>query len=230
MTQVACHRCARKPATAATVSMARSRTTSLPSRNAFPSGGSAFLASYVPYIQGLLRKKASPGLEEEVNDVTQEVLFTLWRRTIPGQDAIESLDAYLTSIVNSRWIDAARKRQRQPTIPLLEADGEPSQEAIRSFPGEGMDDPAIEYERKEFIEEVIYAVTQLPSTQMKAMVCTLRDEIGKVFPLTELFAKYGTDIRSIVWPDNNQERQSWMSSLSIARKKLRPLKQRYCLA
>lgn len=212
---------AQKPATTAAVGTARSQ---------IPSEESAFLALYIPYIQSLLRKKASPGLEEESKDVYQEVLLALWLKLTPRRGEIISPKAYVYQVVHSHWIDAARQRQRRPTFPLLEEDGEPSQEVARFFPGEGMGDPALEYERKELIEEVIYDVTQLPPIQMKAMVCMLRDEIENTFPLTEAFAKYGIDIRSIVWPDDGHERQSWLSSLSVARKKLRTLKERYALA
>ncbi len=230
MAYSASHKSVGKPATAASVRTAMSKGASVPSCNVFPLRESDFLTLYTPYIQNLLRKKASPGLEEDINDVTQEVLFTIWRKMMPGQDEIESLDAYVCSIVNSRWIDAARKRQRQPTLPLLEEDGEPSQGVARRFSDESTGDPALEYERKELIEEVIYEVTRLPLIQMKAMICMLRDEIENIFPLSEAFMKYRVDIRSIVWPDDSRERQSWLSSLSVARKKLRhTLKQRYTL-
>lgn len=227
MTQFASDRSARKPTTAATVRTARSQIPSVSCCNVLPLEESNFLALHIPYIQNLLRKKVSPGLED-INDVSQEVLITLWLKMIPRLEEFKSPEAYLRSIVNSRWIDAARKLKRQPTLPLLEEDGEPSQEVVRFFSGEGIGDPVLEYERKELIEEVIHEVTRLPSIQRKAMICMLRDEIGNIFPLTEAFAKYSVDIRSTVWPDDSCERQSWLSSLSVARKKLRrTLKQRY---
>lgn len=231
MTHFAFDRSARKPATAASTRAVRSQRASVSSCHVFPLGESDFLALYTPYIQNLLQKKASPGLEEDIKDVSQEVLVTLWLKMMPRLGEFRSPEAYICSVVYSRWIDAARKRQRQPTVPLLEEDGEPSQGIARYFSDEDMGDPARAYERKELIEEVIYEVVQLPSIQMKAMICTLRDEIGNTFPLVEAFMKYGTDIRSTVWPDDSKERQSWLSSLSVARKKLRgTFKQRCALA
>ena len=229
MTQFATNKSARKPATASTTGAARSQLASVSSRNVIPSDMNARLARYVPYIQSLLRKKASPEREEDIKDITQEVLLALWLNMMPRQGEINSPIGYVHAVVQSHWVDAAHKRLRRPTIPLFEENGEPSQEVVRFFANEGMGDPTLEYEREEMIEEVIEEVTQLPPIQMKAMICMLRDEIGNVFPLVEAFAKYGIDIRSIVWPDDSYERKSWLSSLSVARKKLRALRQRHTL-
>lgn len=231
MTQFASKKSARKSFTAATTRTTRIQIASVSSRNAFPSDVNASLARYVPYIQSLLRKKSSPEKEEDVKDVSQEVLLALWLNMIPREGEINSPIGYVHSVVHSHWVDAVRKCRRQPTLPLLEEDGECSHEVVRNFPGEAMGDPAREYERKELLEEVIYEVTQLPPIQMKAMICMLRDEVGNIFPLAREFAKYSIDIRSTVWPDDRHEYQSWLSSLSVARKKLRTsLKKRGALA
>ena len=231
MTQFATNKSARKPVTASTTGAARSQLASVSSRNVIPSDVNARLARYVPYIQSLLRKKASPEGEEDIKDITQEVLLALWLNMMPRQGEINSPIGYVHSAVHSHWVDAVRKCQRQPTLPLLEENGEYSQEVVRNFPGEALGDPAHEYERKELLEEVISEATQLPPIQMKATICMLRDEVGNIFPLAEEFAKYRIDISSTFWPDDEHERQSWLSSLSVARKKLRTvLKKRGVLA
>ncbi|HJT59511.1 MAG TPA: sigma factor [Ktedonobacteraceae bacterium] len=226
MRRIATGKVARKPALAAMAGMARSGIASVSSHSIFPLEESDFLTRSIPFIQILLRKQASSGSEEDREDVSQEVLIALWLKVFPRIKDFTSPEAYISRIVHSRWIDAARKRQRKPAQSLFGEDGEYSPEVLRSFSNEGAADPALEYERQELIEEVIEEVAQLPSIQMKAMVCTLRDEIGNMFPLGEAFAKYDIDIRMIAWPDDSSERRSWLSSLSVARKKLCALKQK----
>lgn len=181
------------------------------------------LAFYALYINHLLRQKITPALEEDVKDAAQTALITLWSKLFVERVKIDYPKAYISFIVRSRWSDVARQRQRQAALPLPETeDGEELPYGnVLLFPGEGMSDPALEYERKEFLEEVVGKVVQLPAAQLKAMICLLKDEVGETFPLIETFATYSIDIRSIEWPDDRYERQKLLSSLSVARQKLR---------
>lgn len=112
---------------------------------------------------------------------------------------------------------------------LLDQDGEMYQDNAILITGDGLCDPVIEFERKELIAEVVDDVLNLPAIQRYAMICVLKDEVGDIFPLEEVFGKHSIDIKTINWPEDPIELQKLHSSLSVARKKLRALKGKYAL-
>jgi hypothetical protein len=135
---------------------------------------------------------------------------------------IVSAKHYLDRIVRSACIDEIRscKRKYASSLPL-DADGELQQGKVLLTASQESDDPAEEYELKEFITEIIDEVVQLPTRQRYVMICVLKDEVGQTFPLAEAFKKHGIDTTTIEWPDDPLELQRLCSLLSQARKTLR---------
>lgn len=168
--------------------------------------------------------------EDEVEELAQKALITFWPKLISKEHQIASPKAYLKHIVRSRSIDMLRQRKSMATSRLLlDQDGELYQGNALIITGDGLCDPAVEFERKELIAEVVDDVLELPAIQRYAMICELKDEVGDTFPLEEIFVKHGIDIKTINWPEDPIELQKLKSSLSVARKKLRASKSRYGL-
>lgn len=194
------------------------------------------LERYHKYISQLARKqvlhKRVPPEEysEEVHDLIQTTLITFWLRLISEQVQITSPRAYIGCIVRSRCIDMLRRRTCKPTLPLpVDQDGELYQGRVLLIPSEGMQDPALEFERKELIAAVIDDVLKLPPRQRYAIICVLKDEVAETFPLAETFSKHGIDVGAINWPQEPIELQRLQSSLSVAQRKLRSVSSTYRL-
>ena len=99
---------------------------------------------------------------------------------------ITSPAGYVASAARSESIDEIRRRKRKRTFPLpLDQDGELSQGKVLFPVQQGMRDPAIEYELKEWITEVIDVVVQLPQKQVYAIVCAMKDEVEDTSLLAE---------------------------------------------
>ena len=195
------------------------------------------LEQYYQYIVELARIQVGHSsmlaeeFPEEINDLAQSTLIAFWQRLNSEKGQINSPKAYISHIVHSRGVDMIRQRQRKPIFPLpVDQDGELYQGRVILIPSDGMQDPALEFERKEFITEVIDDVLKLPPHQRYAMICTLKDELGDSLLLVEAFSKRGIDIGTINWPQDTVELQKLRSSLSVARKKLRFSKKKYCHA
>lgn len=167
-------------------------------------------------------------LADEVHDLTQATLIRFWPKLISKNDLLISPKAYIRCIVHSQCVDLVRQRKRKQTFPFpLDQDGELYQGRALLMPSSDMLDPALEYERKELITEVIEDVVKLPPKQRNAMICALKEEVGGTFPLVEAFEKYGMAIENINWPSDPIELHKLRSSLLAAQKKLRSLKRRY---
>lgn len=192
------------------------------------------LEQHYTYIMELARthlpRNVVPPKEfsEEISDLAQITLITFWLRLISDKRPLTSPKAYIGCIVRSRCVDIVRRRKGKSTLPLpVDQDGELYQGRVMLIPGAGMQDPAIEYERKELITEVVDDVLKLPPHQQYAMICVLKDEVGDTFPLVETFRKHGVDIAIVDWPHKAAELQKLQSSLSVARRKLRTAKSKY---
>ena len=166
-------------------------------------------------------------LDEEINDLAQTALIAYWK-VLSNNGYIISPKAYLNSTIRSRLIDLMRQRKHKTYLSLpVDEDGELYQGDVMLVPGEGMQDPALQFEQKEFIAEVITDVMNLPWCQRRAMVCMLKDEVGDTPGLEVEFCKQGSVLSAINWPTDPVERQSLKSSLSVARKKMRSIKSKY---
>src|SRR6266446_7002199 len=140
--------------------------------------------------------------EEEVNDLVQMTLIAFWPKLVSEKAQILCPNAYIRSIVRSRYTDLMRQRKHRTYLPLpMDQDGELYQGKALLMPGDGIQDPVAQYERKELIEEVIDDILTLPPCQQRAMICTLKDEVGDVQILEEAFRKRGLDISTVNWPE-----------------------------
>jgi DNA-directed RNA polymerase specialized sigma24 family protein len=157
-----------------------------------------------------------------INDVTQNTWMKLLLATKARELEITSPAGYVASAARSESIDEIRRRKRKRTFPLpLDQDGELSQGKVLFPVQQGMRDPAIAYELKEWITEVIDVVVQLPQKQVYAIVCAMKDEVEDTALLAELFRAHRIDIASMIWPQDPKELQRLRSLLSVARRTLR---------
>lgn len=188
------------------------------------------------YIRDVAKRQMSRAstvfydLDDEINDLAQTALIAYWK-VLSNNGHIVSAKAYLYSTIRSRFIDLMRQRKHKTYLPLpVDQDGELYQGDVMLVPGDVMQDPALQFEQKEFIAEVVIDVLNLPCCQQRAMVCMLKDEVGDTPVLAEEFRKHGVDISTINWPTDPVELQSLKSSLSVARKKMRSIKSKYYAA
>ncbi|HYB01154.1 MAG TPA: hypothetical protein VED37_13130 [Ktedonobacteraceae bacterium] len=179
------------------------------------------------YISGKVRKQIPRNhiplgeLDDEVKDISQTVLFKFWLKLASDTTHIKAPIAYMNRIVFSQCIDVARLNKRKPLPMTKYLDRQIAGGDVMIFASEGMGDPAVEYELKEFISEIIDEVVQLPPKQQYVMICVLKDEVAHIFPLAELFSKHGIEITHVTWPQDPKELQRLRSLLSVARRTLR---------
>jgi RNA polymerase sigma factor (sigma-70 family) len=179
----------------------------------------------VASAQKQISRRAVPAeeLADEIDDVVQMTLITLWRRLSSEEVHITSLKAYIASVVHSRSVDMIRIRQRHRFVqPLtMEQEDELYQDTVHLISNNGMQDPAFEYRYKELLVEIVNDVLKLPPRQRSAMICVLKDAVEDTALLAEALEQHGIDIGDISWPEDAVALQRLRSSLSIARKKLR---------
>jgi DNA-directed RNA polymerase specialized sigma24 family protein len=161
-----------------------------------------------------------------VDDLIQAILISFWFRLVSEQVQIVSPKAYIGSIVHSRCVDMIRLQQKHKRVQSLSIgqDDRSSQSSTLLTLSDEMQDPTLEYGYKELIAEVVEAVLELPACQRYAMICLLKDEVKEASFLAEAFGKHGIDIAAVNWPQDASALQSLRSSLSIARKKFRFLR------
>jgi len=157
----------------------------------------------------------------DTEDLLQEAMFKYWR--VAQTTTIGYPKAYLWFIVHSLFVSFLRTHK--PLLKLTFNDeGEPIQGSALIFVGEGLGDPECEVEQRmafiECLDEVVRLVLELSPVQKVAFICYLRDKLDDAVELFEVFSKYGVDITSIYWPEENVARQRLQVSCSHARKKI----------
>ncbi len=187
------------------------------------------LEQYGPYISVLARSYAQQILragiiEDEIEDIAQEARLRLWETVIVKQKRISHPKAYIHHIIRNLCVDRTR---RALLLPLPEStDGELLQGSVLIIPGDGLQDPAYEFEQKEMLAWGCAAMTteilKLPHVQRCAIVVWLkerRDETALL--LLYNLKKRGLDINAISCPKKADEVQRQRASLWVARNKLR---------
>jgi hypothetical protein len=167
-------------------------------------------------------------LRDEIDELAQSTLIKYWLALTRRQ--IISPKAYIRSIAHSQALDMLRRYK--PILPLpLDEEGEIYHGNAMVVPGEGMQDPAQEFERDEIVvdwlEKIVGGILSLPRCQQYAMICSLKDHLEDTHPLLNAFREHGIDIEAIQWPQKKADVQSLQSSLSVARKKMRALIGKY---
>ena len=169
-----------------------------------------------------------PGEEiaEEIDDLIQVTLIAFWLRLVSENEQIVSPQAYITVMVRSRCIDLVRRQKKQKRVQRLSFgdDGEPYQDDVLARSSNGEQDPSLEYDYKESLVSLVNDILQLPPCQQRAMICLLKDEVQDMPLLCEIFWEHGRDLHAVNWPQDAVELQRLRSSLTIARRKLRALR------
>lgn len=189
----------------------------------------ALLEKYDGYIVTLARKQVPRTmvhpeiLGDLVDELAQEARIKFWQTT--QKKHLTNPRPYIKCIVRSESIDMIRRYKHMLPLPVDE-DGELRQGNLMVTPGEGMQDPADEFEREEvaaecLTEAVKVIVTRLPAQQQRAMICWLKDSIDDLRKLKDAFQRHNVDIDLVNWPEAKKERHNLYSSLSVAWKKLR---------
>jgi DNA-directed RNA polymerase specialized sigma24 family protein len=196
----------------------------------------AFLEKQHSYIIALARQKVPWNivhpdvLKDEIDELVQRSLIKLWLAL--RKKEIVNPQGYINSIVRTQVVDMVRRHKPCISLPLDE-EGELYHGNMLTVPSEGLQDPVQEFERDEsavdWIEEIAGNVLALPPCQRHAIICSLKDYLEDNHPLLKLLKSNGVDIAGIHWPHDKNELSSVRSSLSIARKKMRALKDSYSL-
>ncbi|SRR6266487_1463769 len=185
---------------------------------------------YDEYISYLVQKEfprwlfPQDEMHLEIDELIQRTRIKLWDAL--QKRSIECLKAYIASIVRRGIIDMIRRHRRHISLSLDEY-GELHQGTLLVQPGEGMRDPAYEFEQREmsveYITRIVIAILTLPDAQRFAMICALKELLDDVRLLGQVLSTYNIDINTIAWPDDPRGRHTLQVSLSYARKKLRIL-------
>jgi hypothetical protein len=122
-------------------------------------------------------------------------------------------------------------RRYKPISPLpVNEEGELYQGKVLVALGQGMQDPAYEFENQEaladWMMEVVDAVLVLPRQQRHAMLCVLKDWASDVLPIAKALVDRGVDIEAVRWPKEKEELHKLRVSRSVARGKLRALRKK----
>jgi DNA-directed RNA polymerase specialized sigma24 family protein len=188
-----------------------------------------------PYIRAAVRRYVfklrdvvPPELwRDEIDELTQVACFKYWQAS--QRDQITYPQAYVSKIVHSLVVDMARRYKATVRL-LLDEYGEVVQGNVLVCLSEGMSDPAYEFERKEvmndYIRRVVSDIISLPPCQRRAMICLLKDEVHYSQQFVEEFKKHGIVIELVSSPKEQRAVQASRASLSVARKKMRSLKNR----
>lgn len=156
--------------------------------------------------------------EIDLEDIAQEVAISLWQKL--EKEALQNPEAYIARMIQNKCIDAWR-RHHIDLQPLPEADnGEIIMGNLLMAPGEGMADPADEFEQKsamiDLTEQVAFAVSKLPPRQQQAMAYSLLRKVDNFIQIANAFKAHHIEIQ--VHPlENKAERHLLQASLPPAR-------------
>src|SRR5947209_7874286 len=186
------------------------------------------LEDFDGYIRSLVERKVPRALmpretlNMEVDDIVQNVRIKLWQAL--QRREIINLGAYIRCIIHTECVNMVRGHK--PILPLpINEEGELYQGKVLVAPGQGMQDPAYEFEYQEaladWMMEIVDAVLALPQQQRHAMLSVLKDWSNDVLPLANALIDRGVDLEAVYWPKEKEELHTLRVSRSIARKKLR---------
>jgi DNA-directed RNA polymerase specialized sigma24 family protein len=166
-------------------------------------------------------------LDMEVDEIVQNTRIKLWQAL--QRREIINIEAYVRCIVHTECVNMVRGRK--PLFPLpINEEGELYQGKVLVEPGQGMQDPAYEFEYQEafadWMMEVVDEVLALPQQQRHAMLSILIDWSSDVLPLAKVLIERGVDIEALYWPREKEELHKLKVSRSIARGKLRALREK----
>jgi DNA-directed RNA polymerase specialized sigma24 family protein len=159
----------------------------------------------------------------EIDEFIQQTRIKFWMAS--QKRCITNHKAYIGFMVRNGIVDLIRRR-RNLSLSLDEY-GESRPGAMLVASGEGLRDPAYEYELKEIIVEqtehmmrIAIAILALPPAQRLAVIYQLKDVLEDIRPLTKVLKAHNIDIEGIDWPEERVDAYKVRASLYYARKKL----------
>src|SRR5260221_12784247 len=181
---------------------------------------------YHPYILSQVKRMAylpwklshSADLHVDPDDIAQEVSISFWKRL--RREPIDNPEAYIMRMVRNKYIDAMRRCHiNLQSLPVAE-NGELLDGEILLTPGEGMSDPAKEFEEQAAIndltERVADAVSRLPSRQQRAASRVLLKRVDNFLQVVEAFEAHQVTIE-VQEPEDEVDNHRLQSSFSPAR-------------
>ena len=156
--------------------------------------------------------------EIDFEDIAQEVAISLWQKL--EKESIQNPEAYIARMIHNKCIDAWR-RHHIDLQPLPVADnGEMIAGDLLMTPGEGMADPADEFEQQsammDLTEQLAYAVSKLPPRQQRAMAYSLLRKVDNFIQVASAFKAHHVEIE-VHPPEDKAERHLLQASLPPAR-------------
>jgi DNA-directed RNA polymerase specialized sigma24 family protein len=144
-------------------------------------------AKSMAYLTSMMAHSAD--LYVDPDDIAQEVSLSFWKQLKKG--FIDNPEAYIRRITHNKYIDAMRRcHMNLRSLPVAE-NGELLEGEILITPGEGMADPAEEFERQTAIndltERVANAVSRLPLRQQRAASRVLLKRVDNLLQIIEVF-------------------------------------------
>ena len=174
------------------------------------------------YVYRRRNTLSSDTLDMEIDDLAQQTRIKIWQ----GQQktTIVNPKAYIRSVVHHESVTMIR--QLKPTTALPE-DEEGELYGCKSlFQSTETQDPSYELEQQEmeqfYRQEAVYAISTLPTCQRQAMLCALKDKVDDLLAWETMCKVHNMDIDEAEWPESGPALQRMKSSMSAARKKLRP--------
>jgi DNA-directed RNA polymerase specialized sigma24 family protein len=189
-----------------------------------------FLVEYDAYIRVEAQKVASRLITKGVFDwradeLAQIIRIKLWNAH--QKHRIKNPPAYIRMIAHTTAVDVLR-RHRSSTPFSLKIDGELSLNNLLVARNEGFQDPAYEVELVEidpyFLKKLVREILSLPPRQRRSLLFSLKECWKESPPLIKAFKAQGLDVEVLDFPDEKREVYLLKASLSIARKKLRSLR------
>ena len=163
-------------------------------------------------------------LDLELEIIAEEVYVHFWQKLLDQkEEPIRQLEAYLARMINNRCCDAFRQFKRSGSAKLfsmLEGEALHEENALIRL-SLGMDNPALEYDRKYGLaylcHRIAFAISRLPKKQKLAMTCWVLERVDNMAWMMEALTLYGVNI-DVQWPPNKEMKRVLEASLPAARK------------
>lgn len=189
-----------------------------------------WLEEYDLYIRSQARKYVNRKrnmlhvdmLDMEIDDLAQQIRIRVW--LVQQKTTIDNPKAYISRVAHNESVTIIRQLKPVTSLPIDE-EGELYQcESL--FLSAMTEDPLSEIEQQEaeqyYRQEAAHAISDLPTRQRQAILCSLKDKVDDLLVWVNTCKDYNMDMDVIEWPEEGQALQSMRSSMSAARKKLRP--------
>ncbi len=189
-----------------------------------------WLEEYDLYIRSQARKYVNRKrnmlhvdmLDMEIDDLAQQIRIRVW--LVQQKTTIDNPKAYISRVAHNESVTMIRQLKPVTSLPIDE-EGELYQcESL--FLSAMTEDPLSEIEQQEaeqyYRQEAAHAISDLPTRQRQAILCSLKDKVDDLLVWVNTCKDYNMDMDVIEWPEEGQALQSMRSSMSAARKKLRP--------